>query len=108
MRNGWKTINWNLRSLSNPKTPNRIQGKKECFMSVPLSDLKVGERGVITKMNYKGAARQRLLAMGLVKGETILVKRVAPLGDPIDFVIKGYHLSLRRTEASEILVEPQG
>ncbi len=77
-------------------------------MSVPLSDLKVGERGVITKMNYKGAARQRLLAMGLVKGEMILVKRVAPLGDPIDFVIKGYHLSLRRTEASEILVEPQG
>ena len=76
-------------------------------MSVPLSDLKVGESGVIAKMNYKGAARQRLLAMGLVKGETILVKRVAPLGDPIDFVIKGYHLSLRRVEASEILVEPR-
>ena len=77
-------------------------------MSVPLSDLKVGETGVIAKMNFKGAARQRLLAMGLVKGETILVKRVAPLGDPIDFVIKGYHLSLRKTEANEILVEPQG
>ncbi|MBL7161063.1 MAG: ferrous iron transport protein A [Anaerolineales bacterium] len=77
-------------------------------MSVPLSNLQVGERGVIAKMNFKGAARQRFLAMGLVKGETILVKRVAPLGDPIDFVIKGYHLSLRKTEASEILVEPQG
>lgn len=77
-------------------------------MSVPLSALNVGESGIIVKMNIKGAARQRLLAMGLVKGETILVKRVAPLGDPIDFVIKGYHLSLRRTEASEILVEPQG
>lgn len=77
-------------------------------MSVPLSNLKVGESGVIVKLNIQGAARQRLLAMGLVKGETILVKRVAPLGDPIDFVIKGYHLSLRKTEASEILVEPQG
>ncbi len=76
-------------------------------MSVPLSELKVGETGVIAKMNFKGAARQRLLAMGLVKGETILVKRVAPLGDPIDFVIKGYHLSLRKTEADEILVESQ-
>ena len=75
-------------------------------MSVPLSDLKVGESGVIVKLNIRGAARQRFLAMGLVKGETILVKRVAPLGDPIDFVIKGYHLSLRRTEASEILVKP--
>jgi len=77
-------------------------------MSVPLSNLQVGERGVIAKMNFKGAARQRFLAMGLVKGETILVKRVAPLGDPVDFVIKGYHLSLRKAEASEILVEPQG
>lgn len=75
---------------------------------LPLSQLKVGERGVITKMNIKGAARQRFLAMGLVKGETILVKRVAPLGDPIDFVIKGYDLSLRKSEAAEILVQQQG
>jgi Fe2+ transport system protein FeoA len=75
---------------------------------LPLSQLKVGERGVITKMNIKGAARQRFLAMGLIKGETILVKRVAPLGDPIDFVIKGYDLSLRKSEAAEILVQQQG
>jgi Fe2+ transport system protein FeoA len=73
---------------------------------LPLSQLKVGERGVITKMNIKGAARQRFLAMGLIKGESILVKRVAPLGDPIDFVIKGYDLSLRKSEAAEIMVEP--
>jgi len=75
--------------------------------TIPLSELNVGERGIIVKLNIKGSARQRLLAMGLVKGETILVKRVAPLGDPIDFVIKGYHLSLRKTEADEILVESQ-
>jgi Fe2+ transport system protein FeoA len=76
--------------------------------TLPLSQLKVGERGVIAKMNIKGAARQRFLAMGLVKGESILVKRVAPLGDPIDFVIKGYDLSLRKSEAADILVEPVG
>jgi Fe2+ transport system protein FeoA len=76
-------------------------------MTIPLSSLKVGERGVIAKLNFKGAARQRLLAMGLVKGETILVRRIAPLGDPIDFVIKGYDLSLRKSEAAEILVEPE-
>jgi ferrous iron transport protein A len=70
----------------------------------PLSQLKVGQSGVIVKMNVKGAARQRFMAMGLVKGETINVERVAPLGDPIDFVIKDYHLSLRKTEAGEILV----
>lgn len=72
---------------------------------LPLSQLKVGESGVIVKMNIRGAARQRFLAMGLVKGETINVKRIAPLGDPIDFVVKDYHLSLRKSEASEILVQ---
>ena len=76
--------------------------------AIPLSELNVGESGIIVKLNIKGAARQRFLAMGLVKGETILVKRVAPLGDPIDFLIKGYDLSLRIAEASEILVKPQG
>jgi Fe2+ transport system protein FeoA len=73
-------------------------------MTVPLSDLRVGQKGAINKINFKGATRQRLMAMGLVKGEIILVKRVAPLGDPIDFIIKGYELSLRKTEAREILV----
>ncbi len=75
-------------------------------MSVPLSELKIGEKGVISKMNFRGAARQRFFAMGLIKGETIVVKRIAPLGDPIDFVIKGYHLSLRKQDAREVLVEP--
>jgi len=75
-------------------------------MSLPLSDLHVGQKGIIESINFKGAARQRLLAMGLVKGETILVKRVAPLGDPIDFVIKGYDLSLRKSEAAKIVVSP--
>ena len=73
-------------------------------MSIQLSTLKVGEKGTIDRINLKGATRQRLMAMGLVKGETILVRRVAPLGDPIDFVIKGYDLSLRKSEASQILV----
>ena len=75
--------------------------------AIRLSELNVGESGIIVKLNTKGSARQRFLAMGLVKGETILVKRVAPLGDPIDFLIKGYDLSLRKAEASEILVKPQ-
>ena len=72
---------------------------------VPLSKLKVGESGAIVAINIKGAARRRFLDMGLVTGETITVKRVAPLGDPIDFIIKGYHLSLRKSEAKQIQVE---
>ena len=84
-----------------------IISKKEKVMSIPLSELKVGERGIIKKLNFTGATRQRLMAMGLVKGESILVRRVAPLGDPVDFVIKGYDLSLRKTEAAKILVEKE-
>jgi len=72
--------------------------------AIPLSDLTVGQKGIIQKLNFKGSIRQRLLAMGLVIGETIFVKRVAPLGDPIDFLVKGYDLSLRKSEASDVLV----
>jgi ferrous iron transport protein A len=45
------------------------------------------------------------MEMGLVRGETILVERLAPLGDPIEFFVKGYHVSLRREDAQHILVE---
>lgn len=69
-----------------------------------LSQLKVGQSGIIKKVNLKGAIRQRFLAMGLVTGEIIRVERIAPLGDPIDFVIKNYHLSLRKSEANEVSV----
>ncbi|MCC6146774.1 MAG: FeoA domain-containing protein, partial [Anaerolineaceae bacterium] len=78
--------------------------KEEQDMEVPLSHLKVGDRGIVRKLNFKGGMRQRLLAMGLTAGEIISVKRIAPLGDPIDFVIKGYDLSLRKNEAKEISV----
>ena len=74
--------------------------------SLPLSDLKVGESGRIVKLNLKGATRQRFMAMGLVRGEVVRVERVAPLGDPVEFVVKGYHLSVRKSEAGEIIVIP--
>ena len=72
--------------------------------NVTLSSLGVGESGIIVRLNFKGAIRQRLMAMGLVRGETITVERVAPLGDPLEYLVKGYHLSLRRSEASQIIV----
>jgi Fe2+ transport system protein FeoA len=51
--------------------------------------------------------RRRLLDMGLTTGETVTVERAAPLGDPIEVLVKGYHLSLRKQEANQILVEVQ-
>jgi Fe2+ transport system protein FeoA len=52
-----------------------------------------------------GGARKRLLEMGIVPGTRITINRVAPLGDPIEVLVKGYHLSLRRSEAAEVRVE---
>ena len=72
---------------------------------ISLSQLRVGQKGIIRKLNCKGSLRQRLIAMGLVNGEMIMVKKVAPLGDPIEFSIKNYELSLRSNEAREVLIE---
>ena len=70
-----------------------------------LSELKPKEKGTIVKVGGDGAVRRRILDMGVVPGTEVEVVRVAPLGDPVDFLIRGYHLSLRKEEAREILVE---
>ncbi len=70
-----------------------------------LRDLRPGEKGKIIKISAKGSVRRRILDMGAIKGADIEMERVAPLGDPIEVKIKGYHLSLRKEEAANIQVE---
>jgi len=70
-----------------------------------LSELAVGEKGEITRIGAIGEIKKRLLEMGVVKGARVEVERVAPLGDPIEVAIMGYHLSLRNQEAEEIEVK---
>ena len=70
-----------------------------------LLELKPGRKGRIVKVLGVGPVRRRILDMGLVKGAEIEVERVAPLGDPLEVKIKGYHLSLRKNEAAGIFVE---
>ena len=72
---------------------------------IPLSQLKPGPRAAIVRVGGNGQIRRRYLEMGFVKGEVIRVERVAPLGDPVEYLVKGYHLSLRRADAENILVE---
>jgi len=72
---------------------------------VPLSELKPKERGTIVKVGGDGPVHRRILDMGVVPGTEIEVVKVAPLGDPMDLLIRGYHLSLRKEEAREIFVE---
>ncbi len=71
---------------------------------IRLDELQVGDRARIVRVDAKGAIRRRLLEMGFVRGEQLKVERLAPLGDPMELVIKGYHLSLRREEGACILV----
>jgi ferrous iron transport protein A len=66
--------------------------------------LRPGQRATITKINGVSALRRRFIEMGIVKGETILIERHAPLGDPIEYLVKGYHLALRKEEAHQIEV----
>lgn len=70
-----------------------------------LTDLRVGQSGVVVKVGGKGQIRQRMMDMGVVPGSEIKVIRIAPLGDPVEFSIKGYNLSLRKSEAGDIEVE---
>ncbi len=71
-----------------------------------LSELQPAERGTIYEVSGSRALRRRLLDMGIVPGAEIEVVRVAPLGDPVEYLVKGYRLSLRRREAANVLVEP--
>jgi ferrous iron transport protein A len=70
-----------------------------------LKDLKPGQEGVVTSIGEKGPVRKRIMDMGVTPGAMIKVIKVAPLGDPIEVNIRGYELSLRKSEASQITVE---
>ena len=70
-----------------------------------LSEMKEGQKGIISRIKGNGAIRRRMLEMGILKGAEIYVEKYAPLKDPIELVIKGYHISLRVEEASQIIVE---
>jgi len=73
-----------------------------------LSELAVGDSAEIVKVGAVGEIKKRLLEMGVVAGARIKVERLAPLGDPIELLIMGYHLSLRHSEAREITVKRTG
>ncbi len=71
---------------------------------IQLHLLQPGQRATITRIGGKSTLRRRFAEMGIIKGETILIERHAPLGDPVEYFIKGYHLALRKEEAAFIEV----
>ncbi len=71
-----------------------------------LSELAVGASAVIRELPKSGTAFVRLREMGMLAGTRVSLVRVAPLGDPIEVKLRGYHLSLRKSEAEHVLVDP--
>lgn len=70
-----------------------------------LSEMREGEKGRIVRVAGNGALRRRILEMGVTKGTTIFVEKYAPLKDPVELIVKGFHISLRVEEAAQITVE---
>ena len=69
-----------------------------------LKDLKVGETAVVLKLTGEGAVKRRIMDMGVTKGTSVTVRKVAPLGDPIEVTVRGYELSVRKADAQMIIV----
>ena len=70
-----------------------------------LKGIKPGETVKVTKLLGEGSLKKRIMDMGITKGCVVTVRKVAPLGDPIEINVRGYELSLRKSEAENILVE---
>ena len=72
-----------------------------------LKDVKIGETAVVAKLNGEGATKRRIMDMGITKGVSSYVRKVAPLGDPIEVTVRGYELSLRKEDAAMIDVKEE-
>ena len=70
-----------------------------------LKEVEVGSRVTVKKLNGQGAIKRRIMDMGITKGVEIQVRKVAPLGDPVEVTVRGYELSLRKADAEMIEVE---
>ena len=70
-----------------------------------LKDAKVGQTVSVTKIQGEGAVKRRIMDMGITKGTQIYIRKVAPLGDPVEITVRGYELSLRKADAQMIEVQ---
>ena len=70
-----------------------------------LKDVAIGDSAIVKRLSGEGALKRRIMDMGVTKGVEIFVRKVAPLGDPMEVTVRGYELSLRKAEAESILVE---
>lgn len=70
-----------------------------------LRDVQVGKTAKVKKIDGEGAVKRRIMDMGITKGVEVYVRKIAPLGDPVEITVRGYELSVRKADAEMILVE---
>ena len=70
-----------------------------------LKDVNVGETVTVAKLDGEGAVKRRIMDMGITKGVEIYVRKIAPLGDPVEITVRGYELSVRKADAEMILLK---
>ena len=83
---------------------NTISFKEEEDMKT-LREVKVGESVKVVKLHGEGAVKRRIMDMGITRGTEVHVRKVAPLGDPVELTVRGYELSLRKADAEMVEVE---
>ena len=74
-------------------------------MTTNLREVKVGSTCTVKKLHGEGAVKRRIMDMGLTKGVEVFVRKVAPLGDPMELTVRGYELSIRKADAEMVEVE---
>lgn len=85
-----------------------INDKSGFYMEKTLKDFKPGESGVVAKIGGAGQIRRRIFDMGITPNTEIVMRKVAPLGDPIEVTVRGYQLSLRKSEAELVVMKAGG
>ena len=73
---------------------------------ITLRDIPVGGKAKVVRIKGSGAVKKHIMDMGVTKGAEVYVRKVAPLGDPVEYTVRGFELSLRKEEADKVIVEP--
>ncbi len=70
-----------------------------------LKDAKIGQKVKVARLQGEGAVKRRIMDMGITKGAEVYIRKVAPLGDPVEITVRGYELSLRKADAEMVLID---
>ncbi len=100
-----RLLEYNVTQLAESNSQKRVLEMKKDTNMKTLKEVKVGQTVKVVKLHGEGAVRRRIMDMGLTKGVEIYVRKVAPLGDPMEIYLRGYELSLRKADAEMVEVE---